>query len=204
MILLVRHGRTEMNAAGRLQGRVDAPLDELGRAQARALGAVLPEADRIVCSPLARARQTAEIIAGGAGIDVDDRWIELDYGDWDGQPLGEVPRDQWDRWRQDITFAPPGGESLQSCAQRVRAACQELADEATRSDVVVVSHVSPIKAAVAWALGVGDEASWRMFLAVASICRVAVSDRGPSLQSYNEQHHLDSLSRPVSGVDSLR
>lgn len=204
MILLVRHGRTRVNASGQLQGRADNPLDELGRSQAAALAAALPAGARIVSSPLLRARQTAEMIAGDRPVETDDRWIELDYGDWDGRGLADVPREEWDRWRHDVTFAPPGGESLADLGHRVRLACQELAEEAQAGDVVVVSHVSPIKAAVAWALGVGDEASWRMFLAVASISRIAVADRGPSLHAYNEQAHLQSLSRPVSGVDSLR
>ena len=57
-------------------------------------------------------------------------------------------------------------------------------------DVVVVSHVSPIKAGVAWALGTGDEIAWRMFVALASVTRIAVSDRGPLLRSFNEVAHL--------------
>jgi broad specificity phosphatase PhoE len=204
VILLVRHGRTLVNASGQLQGRADAPLDEVGRSQASALAAVLPAGARVVSSPLRRARQTAELIAGEAAVETDERWIELDYGDWDGRGLSDVPRDEWDRWRHDITFAPPGGESLADCGRRVRQACQELSAEAMDQDVVVVSHVSPIKAAVAWSLGVGDESSWRMSLAVASICRIAVAERGPSLHSYNEQSHLQLLSRPVSGADSRR
>ena len=57
-------------------------------------------------------------------------------------------------------------------------------------DVVVVSHVSPIKAGVAWALGVGDGVAWRMFVDVASLTRIAITDRGPVLRSFNEVHHL--------------
>ena len=56
--------------------------------------------------------------------------------------------------------------------------------------LLVVSHVSPIKAAVAWALDVGDGVAWRMFVAVASITRIAVTDRGPILRSFNEVAHL--------------
>lgn len=204
MLFLVRHGRTRVNASGRLQGRADAPLDDLGQAQASALAAVLPPDARVVSSPLARALQTAELVARGRPVEVDDRWIELDYGDWDGRPVADVPPADWARWRLDNTFAPPGGESLADCGRRVRAACEELRGVSRHDDVVVVSHVSPIKAAVAWALGVGDEASWRMFLAVASVCRIALTERGPSLHSYNEQAHLESLLRPVSSQDSLR
>jgi broad specificity phosphatase PhoE len=69
---------------------------------------------------------------------------------------------------------------------RVRAACAEMVDELRRHDVVVVSHVSPIKAAIAWALDTGDELSWRLFVQVGSITRISVDDYGPTLRSFNE------------------
>jgi broad specificity phosphatase PhoE len=191
-LILVRHGQTAVNAEGRLQGRIDAPLTELGRAQAAALGAAVGgSAGRVVSSPLLRARETAAAIA--PAVDVDERWIELDYGEWDGAVLREMDQQAWDRWRADPAFAPPGGESLADLAVRVRTACEDLVEEARSTDVVVVSHVSPIKAAVAWALGVGPETSWRMFLGVAAVTRIAIGPKGPSLTSYNEQQHLASL-----------
>ena len=196
-LLLVRHGQTAVNAEGRLQGRIDAPLTELGRLQAAASGRALPDGvRRVVVSPLVRARQTVEAfgLAPSVPVDVDERWIELDYGEWDGQVLRSMPQDGWDAWRADPSFAPPGGESLVALAERVHAACLELVDEAREHDVVVVSHVSPIKAAVAWALGVGAETSWRMFLGVAAICRIEVGPRGPSLVAYNSVAHLAGLS----------
>ena len=188
-LILVRHGQTAVNAEGRLQGRIDAPLTDLGHQQAAACGAAVGGTGRVVSSPLLRARQTAEAIAPGRE-EVDDRWVELDYGEWDGAVLRTMDQALWDRWRADPGFAPPGGESLVALAARVREACEALVDEARESDVVVVSHVSPIKAAVAWALGVGPETSWRMFLGVAAICRIAIGPRGPSLISYNEVTHL--------------
>lgn len=188
MLTLVRHGRTEANRSGLLLGRIDAELDPLGRAQAAAVAEHVGSADRIVCSPLARTRATAA--AWGAPVDVDERWIELDYGELDGTPLREVDADLWRRWRSDVTFAPPGGESLASLGARVRDACDDLAEAARDGHVVVVTHVSPIKAAVAWAMGVGDEVSWRMFVAPASVSRIAVGDRGPSLHGFNDLAHL--------------
>lgn len=190
MLILVRHGQTAVNAEGRLQGRIDAPLTDTGRAQAAACARVLPAPDAVITSPLLRARQTAETIAPDRPIEVDDRWIELDYGEWDGALLKTMDQAAWDRWRSDPSFAPPGGESLQDLAQRVVDACEALAPRAREQDVVVVSHVSPIKAAVAWALGVGPDTSWRMFLGVAAITRISIGPRGPSLTAYNEVSHL--------------
>ena|SRR5687768_12904651 len=188
MLVLVRHGQTQANAEGRLQGRLDVPLSELGRRQAASLASALSGAGRVVSSPLLRARETAEVL--GLPVEVDDRWVEMDYGDYDGRPLAEVPVELWERWRSDASYTPPGGESLAAVGERVRAACKELLAEAAERDVVVVSHVSPIKAAVAWALGTSDEAAWRMFLEVASVCRVGVGPHGPVLRSFNECAHL--------------
>lgn len=198
MILLIRHGQTAANAAGLLLGRADPPLTELGRRQAAASARAAGEVTRVVTSPLRRARETAATFGAGVPVDVDDRWTELDYGEFEGRPFGEVPAETWQRWRRDASYAPPGGESLAELGVRVRDACEHLASEGSERDIAVVSHVSPIKAAVAWALGVHDTVSWRMFLAVAAISRVAIGPHGPSLRSYNETHHLSSV-ETVSG-----
>ncbi|HVM10113.1 MAG TPA: histidine phosphatase family protein [Acidimicrobiales bacterium] len=196
MLILVRHGQTEVNAGGRLQGRIDARLTELGRRQAQAAAASVAAAvggrtPLVVSSPLVRAVETASFIS--PDHIVDERWIELDYGELDGKPLAEVPPELWARWRSDPAFAPPGGESLLALGRRVRESCEELRVRAIDDDVVVVSHVSPIKAAAAWALGVGDEVSWRMFLDVAAITRLRVTESSASLVSWNERSHLATL-----------
>jgi broad specificity phosphatase PhoE len=73
----------------------------------------------------------------------------------------------------------------------VRAACEDLAAEAAEQDVVVVTHVSPLKAAVAWALGVGDEVAWHLYVAPASVTRVSTSGPRRSLHAFNVVAHLD-------------
>jgi broad specificity phosphatase PhoE len=148
---------------------------------------VLPSRATLVTSPLRRARDTAAALGDAV---VDDRWAEVDYGDLDGRPVADVWRPLWDRWRADPEFAPPGGESLAAVGRRVRRACEEVAERAAEGDVVVFSHVSPIKATVAWALGAGDETAWRMFVDLASVSRVAFRHNGPVLHSFNEVHHL--------------
>lgn len=185
MLYLVRHGRTDANARGLLLGRADPPLSPEGRRQAAALATRVPPDARVVCSPLRRTRETAD--AFGLPVEIDDRWIELDYGALDGTPLAEVPDDVWREWRADPAYAPDGGESLVDVGSRVRAACDGLAAEARTRDVVVVSHVSPIKAALAWALHTDDRVSWRIFVEIASIARIAIGPWGPSLQSLNER-----------------
>ncbi|MGA3351643.1 MAG: histidine phosphatase family protein [Acidimicrobiales bacterium] len=214
MLLLVRHGQSRANAAGLLVGRADSPLTELGRRQADALGAALAPTIttgcRILASPLQRAAKTAQAIAATCkgspapsrvrpldvrpGVITDARFIELDYGELDETAVSELPAGLWEHWREDLTWRPPGGETLWEVRARVSAACEELAAEAGRGDVIVVSHLSPIKAAVTWALGSGPELSWRMSLGVASITRIATDGaRGPSLVSFNETAHLAGL-----------
>ena len=193
MLVLVRHGQSELNAAGCLAGRLDTPLTPLGTAQAARLGAAvaaLGRPDRILSSPMQRARGTAA--ASGGPVTVDDRWVELDYGPYDGTPLRDVPPELWANWRRDISWVPPGAESLVALGARVRAACDDiLAAEVNMT--VVVTHVSPIKAAVAWALGVGDEVTWRMFVSPGSLTVIGTDDRRPVLRTFNVTSHLDGL-----------
>jgi broad specificity phosphatase PhoE len=190
MLILVRHGETEANARGLLSGRVDSALSEKGRRQAARVAAALDRRDpetRVISSPLARTVATAEIIAGDVGkIEIDERWIELDYGELDGTALTAVPEETWARWRADPDFIPAGGESLRACGARVAEACTELLVDAAESDVVVVTHVSPIKAAAVWAMGVGDEVTWRLYVAPGSITRIGCRPHGPVLLSFNE------------------
>lgn len=190
-LFICRHGRTEANASGLLLGRADPELDRIGEAQAAAIAAAVPNAEVVVSSPLARCRQTAE--AFGLPVTTDDRLIELDYGDFDLKPLSEIPAETWAEWRSDSDFRPPGGETLNELGTRVFAALDELATSATTRDVVVVSHVSPIKAAVAWALQSPMSISWRCFVAQASITEIGISQNGPSLRLFNAVSHLGAI-----------
>lgn len=185
MLILVRHGETGANVRGLLCGRADPPLTAVGYRQAEALARSLPRPVRVVSSPLARARHTAALLAGGVDVEIDARWIEMDYGALDGTPPAHVDEATWRAWRSDPDYAPAGGESLAAVGSRVREACRELSADAAAGDVVVVSHVSPIKAAVAWALGLDDIVVWRMFLADAAVSRIDTSGRDPRLLTFS-------------------
>lgn len=191
MLILLRHGRTEANAQGLLQGRIDPNLDELGEQQAAAAAAVIGPADRVIASPLVRAQQTAAAL--GQPVETDERFIELNYGEWEGKPVKDVPADTWALWRDDLDFRPPGGETLAELSTRVRAGLADLAADAVHRNIVVVSHVSPIKASVAWALGATDELTWRLYLGQASICRIATTLDSARLLEFNVTSHLDGL-----------
>ena len=184
MLILVRHGRTAANAQGLLQGRGDLPLDEVGRQQAQQVANSIGAVDHVISSPLARARETAACF--GVPITIDDRWIELDFGIYESEPLVSVPAQVWGLWRSDADFEAPGAESMRALDTRVRSACVDIVDLARTANVVVVSHVSPIKAAVAWALGGDISMSWRIYLDQAAVCRISVGGGQSTVRSVNE------------------
>ena len=192
LLTLVRHGQTAANAQNLLQGHINHPLDEVGLAQVSLLGGALQKispVSRVVASPLQRAQQTAQAITQGLSqhieVETDPRWIELNYGDFDGQPVSSVSPEQWATWRTDEHFRPPQGETLAELSVRVHDAIDALLADSVSAHIVVVSHVSPIKAAVAWALGVGVEVSWRTALDRASMTTVRLDAKHPALKTFN-------------------
>jgi len=191
VIVFARHGQTAPNRDGLVLGRADPELTEEGHRQAARLAAALagePVA-AILTSPLVRARQTAEAVGAACGVPVavDERLVEIDWGTWEGRPAGSLAVADVDRWRADEGTAPEG-ESLDSLSHRVESFCVETLEH--EGLVVAVSHVSPIKAAAAWALGVDGTVAWRMFLGLASITRVGRGRTSPVLLSFNETGHL--------------
>jgi len=194
VIVLVRHGETEANSRGLLLGRADPPLSDTGRTQARAVAERLgaeARPDAVVASPLRRTMETAAVIADVFGLTVEPEpaLIEMDYGEWDERPLADVPREVWAAWHDDIDFAPPGGESLASVQLRVSECAAGLLARSADGPIIAVSHVSPIKAAVLWALGLDDlpHLAWRLRLDVASITRIAPGLAGPVLAGFNQR-----------------
>ncbi|MCL2394516.1 MAG: histidine phosphatase family protein [Acidimicrobiaceae bacterium] len=137
-VYLARHGRTPLNAAGLLRGRLDPPLDDLGRAEAARLGSALADAGvrLVVASPLQRAVDTARPVAERAGLEVEieARLIDRDYGSWAGQPRQAVI----DRWGS--LDRAPGVEAGGEVAERALQALADIAERARGAAAVVVSH----------------------------------------------------------------
>ena len=151
-VLLVRHGETDDNAADRFQGRIDTPLNDRGREQSRALAATLAgEGLRaLYTSPLARARETAEIVGALLGLEpvLDERFMEADAGAWSGRLYAEIEADDdggFAAWRaREPGFRFPGGESVEEQSARVAAAL--LAVAAGPLPALVVTHGGTIRA----------------------------------------------------------
>lgn len=139
----IRHGQTNWNAEGRLQGSSDIPLNDVGRQQARDAVAVLGVGgwDAIVSSPLSRARETAEIIAAGLGIELGRSYrelIERDYGQAEG-----MRDEEWEKlWPQK---SGGGIEPLDSVVARGRAAIERIAADFPGKNVAVVCHGTIIR-----------------------------------------------------------
>ena len=194
VLILARHGESEWNARGVLLGRSDPSLTPLGIRQAEALAEVLSSLHLrdpvLVTSPLRRAVDTAAVVSKRLGIEsaIEDSLVELDYGELEGRLPSDIREELWARWRGDSSWKPAGGESLDDVQERVSAFCEAAADMAAESDVVAVSHVSPIKAAACWALGSSPSLSWRLHLGVASLTRIATRPR--ALQSFGETAFL--------------
>jgi broad specificity phosphatase PhoE len=157
-LVLTRHGLTPRSKPEQHLGqKIDIGLSDEGRAQAEALARRLTgiELWKIVSSPLVRARQTAEIVAGGRTIDIDARLAEMDYGRWEGmtyEQIEELDAEGRRRWEEDpATRACPSGESGNDVARRVRAFLEELLEDhvvrhgssdATEWPVLAVAHSS--------------------------------------------------------------
>jgi ribonuclease H / adenosylcobalamin/alpha-ribazole phosphatase len=198
-MVLVRHGSTDLSGL-RYSGRVDPELNAKGLAQARALAARLAPlaADHpvVVSSPLARAVATATAIADALGTDVrtDDGLLETDFGVWEGRTFAEV-KQRWKAerkaWRTDSSVAPPGGESVNEVARRVRAARDRLIAAHPGGTVIAVSHVTPIKLLLCAALAAPTSSVFRMHLDTASVSTVDwYPDRVPLVRLVNDTAHL--------------
>lgn len=178
MILLARHGETDWNVPPqRFMGSADIPLNEHGREQARALAADLGEVAAVWTSPLARARETAEIVAAerGLGVTVEARLAESHRGSWEGRPVEQIARaepDAWGAWlRGGADFRFPGGESLGEHAERVASALREVADG--RLPALVVCHGGTIRCAVALGHERGLDAFHELAVPNAGVVRLA-------------------------------
>lgn len=149
-IYLLRHGQTQWNTERRMQGRLDSPLTELGRAQARALGAALRDhvSDcALISSPQGRALATAQLVAQGLGRDTaalrtDERLREMTWGAMDGHTIPEIevkwPGQVAARRARHWDYVPPGGESYAMVFERLRPFVEEL--QRIDRPTVVISH----------------------------------------------------------------
>jgi glucosyl-3-phosphoglycerate phosphatase len=174
-LLLWRHGQTEWNADGRVQGQLDVGLSAAGREQARTMAARLAEyrPDLIVASDLHRAADTAAALAQVTGLDValDPRLRERHFGPWQGLTHPEMAArwpEEYARWRSGQPVHGVGLESVEDVAKRVSAALQDVAGRVPDGTAVVAMHGAAARYGCAALLGWPD--SVRSTLAVLANC----------------------------------
>lgn len=150
MIYLARHGETEWNAERRMQGRKESRLTPRGERQAAAMAKLLaglvasdPASSwRLISSPLGRARQTAAFIAEslGVGVEIDERLVEIAFGDWEGRLRDEVAPQHPELFAsREWLVSPPGGETYEQVWARVTAWLGDQPPEPERR-IIAVSH----------------------------------------------------------------
>ncbi|MEV1115358.1 bifunctional RNase H/acid phosphatase [Actinosynnema sp. NPDC049800] len=198
-LYLLRHGQTELSVARRYSGRGNPPLTEVGRGQAEAAARRLAKVEgltAIVSSPLGRARETALAVATATGAELswDDDLIETDFGAWEGLTFTEAAERDPDvhrRWLGDPSVPAPGGESFDQVHHRVRRARNAVVSRFGGANVVVVSHVTPIKSLLRMALDVGPSLLFRLHLDLASLSVVEFYPDGhASVRLVNDTSHL--------------
>lgn len=198
-LLLVRHGESEWNASGRLQGQADPPLSKLGRRQAAHAAARLVDegVDAIVSSDLERAYDTADALASGVGLEVVRRTDlrEVDLGSWTGVSREEIERESpelWRRWRIEGVEGWDGGEKYADAIVRVGEAVASIAAEHEGRTVVAVSHGGSIRLATCHLLGLpAAELGRIMSIGNASITEFLVEPDGTGrLVRLNDTAHL--------------
>jgi broad specificity phosphatase PhoE len=156
-IHLARHGQTAYNHEGRFQGHLPVPLDATGRAQAAQLAEAAAQVELVSlwCSPLHRARETADIVAARIGLQPreDARFAETDTGDWTDRSFAEIRAEDPDGFarfqRSDPTFRYPGGESFGEQSERVHAALADLRARPAELPALVVCHRGVIRLVLA-------------------------------------------------------
>ncbi|WP_223778833.1 histidine phosphatase family protein [Streptomyces sp. 135] len=160
--ILVRHGETEWHAENRYAGRTDVPLTELGHKQATNLGAWAAgqRLDAVLCSPLSRARLTAEPAATALGLTprVDERLYEVDFGRGDGLTRAEMAEEFPDALAaflaDPVAHHLPGGEDPEEAAGRAIACLEEVAEELPDGRVLVVAHSTLVRLVLCRLLGI--------------------------------------------------
>ena len=191
-LLLIPHSTTAATGV-RLGGRTTASLDDRGRAQARAAGRrIAPLAPSAVyASPVVRARETADLVAGelGCAVDTVEGLAEVDYGRWTDRPLAKVARTA--RWRV-VQGLPslvrfPEGETLRAMQARAVEATEALVAEHRRETIAAVSHADVIKAVTAFYLGLPLDLFGRLEVAPGSVSALRLGPGArPALVRFND------------------
>ena len=203
-IILARHGETEWNVGEIYRGRIDINLDEAGLEQAELLAKYLSDLklDAVCSSPLRRALDTANIIARyqKVHVEVTNRLIDFDYGEWQGLPDAEVRKlypALYDQWRSNPHLVKmPNGESLADVRERAIAAVDDVIPRC-KGSVVLVSHRVVNKVLICYLLGLDNSHFWNIKQDVCGITVFSYANGRFVLTKHNDTSYLRGLAEHV-------
>ncbi|WP_085524156.1 histidine phosphatase family protein [Tuberibacillus sp. Marseille-P3662] len=206
-LLLTRHGETEWNANGRMQGRADSPLTDLGYKQAQELARKLNDEsiDVIISSPSKRAIQTAELIKGqrDAVIHRDEHFLEMDVGEWEGQTKDEIEALDLERhqlfWEQPHLFKTDQGEDFYHVRERVLPRLKHLIRDFTDQNILIVTHSVVLKILLSYFEQRPLEKLWEgPYIHGTSLSVVDIDEEETNIALYADTSHF---SDPISAKD---
>ena len=197
-IFLIRHGETEWNASGRLQGNSNVQLSMVGLHQARllAMHAPFPTADAIYSSDLIRAKATADVLAAQFNLKVQlvPELRETSFGDWEGhaiKDLAEESADDFEKFFVDPELCrPPHGETFAECQTRVVNAVRKIIADHENQRVIVVSHGAAIRLLLCAALGMPIRKMWAIAQFNMALNVLRVDDGSVTVELINSTQHL--------------
>ena len=201
-LCLFRHGRTTWNVLGKYQGQTDTELDDLGRAQARAVGMRCREMNPVALytSDLQRCRDVAEQVQTLTGIEVvaDVRLRETDFGAWSGHTRAEIAdlfAEEYKAWRAGDQDVRPGGtgESQKMLRTRVTGFVDSIRERHESGLVVAVSHAAWIRNMARWVLGTDGSPNLGT-PSQGSLTVITLGNEHHTLETYNDRGHLLSMS----------
>ena len=195
-LILVRHGETDWNVDGRIQGHHDRPLNERGLAQAEMVGRYVRDhfdVQTTWSSDLSRCTQTAAGL--GATVQPTETIREVNFGDWEGQRWEDINGSNPELAAQfssrDPEVRPPGGESIRDVIARARRFVEEAAIFDADVDVAVVAHGGSLKCLLIVLLGLPESAFGRFHFSNCGVSVVGAGNGPATLMGFNHTSHLE-------------
>ena len=207
-LLIVRHGETEWNAEGRIQGHTDIGLSENGAQQARSLGQRLADRqiDVAYSSDLKRTSETARLALGHRNVVLNEtpRLREYHKGIFEGMTLTEIQTqfpDEYPKYlEKDLSYAPEGGETTRDVSTRMASIFQEIKAKHLDETVLVVSHGGALRAAMVSLLGMPLEGNWSFVFGNCGLTMVDTFADNAVLRLFNDTSHINgTVHHGISG-----